>query len=365
MAALILLAIMGGCAALLYLKGTLARGLIMILNAIVAGFFALGFCEFAGGFLAKYVSALALWSDTVAFLLIYIVVFAGLQTAVIQFDRDKIDMGQLAERIGRPLCGLFLGYVVTGQLFVAAAMAPLPNSYPYPRFSQRNPNPSQPSTPMLDPDAFVVNLFGAISKGGFAALSEPKSFAMVHAGFLNNHYLNRLMISDDVPLQSISKPSITVPSGGVREAPSSLRDADGNAIPGRPGDKLMIVPVEIVKASLGKNAKFSLSQVRLICRDMTGNPDPLAGEGIVVYPVGHITSNGRLEQESLSKELTVESSNNRPQPIDLAFYVPNGYTPTLLGFLGNNLEQVSLARPQTPGNGDDDSADSPQDTESN
>ena len=120
----------------------------------------------------RYPDSMSDWmlpiASILAFLLIYIVVFAGLQTAVIQFDRDKIDMGQLAERIGRPLCGLFLGYVVTGQLFVATAMAPLPNSYPYPRFSQRNPNPSQPSTPMLNPDAFVVNLFGAISKGGFA-----------------------------------------------------------------------------------------------------------------------------------------------------------------------------------------------------
>jgi hypothetical protein len=352
MAALILLAIMGGCAALLYLKGTLGRGLLMVLNIIIAGFFALGFCELVGGLLGKYVSAVAPFANTIAFLLIEIIVFAGLQTAVIQLDQAKMDLGQWAEKIGRPICGLILGFIVTGQLFVAASMAPLPNQYPYPRFASRNPNPSQPSKPLLDPDGFVTGLFGTISKGGFAALSEPKSFAMLHAGFLDHLRLNRLMLSEKLQLNSTSKPGFRIPSGGVREAPNTIRDSEGNALSGRPGERLILVTMEINRAGLDKEAKFALSQVRLVCRDAASTSRPLAGKGLAVYPVGHVESNGRLTQESLSTILTVEGDTRSPRPIELAFYVPSGYTPTLVGFLGNNLDQVSLARPQASSNGD-------------
>lgn len=365
MAALILLAIMVGCAALLYLKGTFARGFVMVFNAIVAGFFALGFYELVGGLLGKYVSALASWADTIAFLLIYIVVFAGLQTAMIQFDKAKMDLGQWLERIGRPICGLILGYILTGQLFVAAMMAPLPSGYPYPRFSQSNPNPAQPNKPMMNPDGFVVGLFTKISAGGFSALGEPKSFGMLHAGFLNQLYLNRLMISKGVPLRSTAQPGVRVPSG-VREAPSTLRDSEGNALPSQPGKTLMLVAMEVNRAALGPDAKFSLSQVRLVCRSAANSARPLAGKGVTVYPVGYLGSGGRLVQEPLSAEVEVQGggNSNRPRNIDVAFYVPNGYIPALLGFLNNSIEQVPVARPQTPSSGEDTDV-APAQTEAN
>ena len=54
MVSLAMLAIMAGCAAGLYLKGTLAQGIGMIFNALVAGLVAFGFFEIASKYLINY-----------------------------------------------------------------------------------------------------------------------------------------------------------------------------------------------------------------------------------------------------------------------------------------------------------------------
>lgn len=345
---------MAGCAALLYLKGTLAQGLLMTLNAVLAGFFALAYFEFVGGRLGTYVSAVEAWAPMISFLLIFILVFAVLQTIATQISKQKINLGFWPERVGRVVCGLILGYIVTGQLLVAGALAPLPNNYPYPRFSDRNPNPAQPNTALFNPDGFVVGLFSAISRGGFSALGEPKSFALVRAGFLNELYLNRLPIGRDVPLKT-SSAAIRVPrQGGVREAPANLRDTEGNSLPSRAGETLTLVTVEILKRALPDAGKFTLSQVRLICRPRGNSSHRLAGTGHTIYPVGYLDSRGRLVQEPLNAQVTINPNDvsGDAKSMDFAFYVPTQLTPTLIGFKANNLVPLSLARaeeaPQTP-----------------
>ena len=343
MVSLVILAIMLGCAALLYLKGTLAQGLIMILNAILAGFVALGFFEPMAGMIIKYASAVAAWAQTISFLLLFVLAFAVLQTIAMQLNKQKIDFGLWPERVGRIICGLILGYVVTGQLLVAGAMAPLPNTYPYPRFSERSPNPAQPSKALLNPDGFVVGLFGTISKGSLSALGTPKSFAMLHAGFLDELYLNRLKIGKEIPLRTRSSAIDVQRKGGVWEAPGSLKDSDGQPLPARPGENVMLVRLGIKKSALQDAGKFSLSQVRLVCRPKGADNQPLAGKGQTVYPIGYMGPDGRLARKPLSEEITIQAASisGNIKNIDFAFYVPTSLTPTLIGFKGNNLQQVS------------------------
>lgn len=343
MISLVMLVILLGCATLLYLKGTLAQGLIMVLNAIVAGFVAMALFESMAGMLIKYASALTAWAQTISFMLLFLLAFAVLQTVVMQVIKQKIDFGLWPERVGRVACGLVLGYVVTGQLLVAGATAPLPNTYPYPRFEERSPNPSQPSKAMLDPDGFVVGLFGVISKGSFSALGQPKSFAMLHADFLDELHLNRLKISKDMPLRTRSAALETSRQNGFWEAPNNLRDAEGQPVASRPGENLVLVRVGIKKGALQDAGKFSLSQVRLICRPKGADAQPLAGRGQAVYPVGYIGAGGRLDLKSLSEEITIQSGNvpGNVKNIDFAFYVPTHLTPALIGFKSNNLQQIS------------------------
>jgi hypothetical protein len=343
MASLVMLVIILVCAALLYLKGTFVQGITMVFNAIIAGFVALAYFETLAAMLVGYAASVALWSQTICFLLLFVLTLAVLQTLALQIGKEKVDMGLWPERVGRAVCGVILGYVITGQLLVALAVAPLPSQYPYPRFADRNPDPSRPSAPLFSPDGFVTGLFGTISEGSFAAISSPKSFAVLHADFLDQIHMNRIKGSQDVSIRT-NTPAISVPSrGGVWEAPSSLRDAEGKPVPARPGENLMLVRIEIKKSALNDAGKFTLSQVRLVCTPKGGSEQPLAGRGLGVHPIGFIGRGGRLEEKTLTEIITIQSTDvpDNVKEIDLAFYVPSNTVPVLIQFKQNNVARVS------------------------
>lgn len=342
MVSLVMLAIMAGCAVYLFLKGTLAQGIAMIFNALIAGFFAFGFYEMVAGYLIKYSSGVAAWAHMIAFLVLFILVFAVLQAVAMQISKEKIDFGKLPEQIGRPVAGLVLGYLITGHVLVAAAMAPLPSKYPYPRFDERNPNPSSPNKPLLSPDGFVAGLFGTISKGGFGPIGEPKSFALLRAGFVDQLYLNRYG-GKEVPRMTATQAIDSPRKNGVWEAPDSLRDSENRPVSSQAGRNLMLVRAEIRKSAMKDASKFTLSQFRLICRPKTGEANALAGAGGAVYPVGYIGSGGRLETKSLAEVISIDAAKVPGDAVimDLAFQVPTDQVPMLLAFKRNNVVQVS------------------------
>ncbi len=339
MVPLVMLAVMAGCAAFLFLKGTLIHGITMVFNLIIAGFVAFGFFEILSRLLIKYSPGVAVWAPLICFALLLILVFAVLQTGAMQLIKGKPDMGKLPEQIGRPVCGVVLGYLVTGFLLVAASLAPLPSQYPYPRFDARNPSASRPSKPVLSPDGFVTGLFGTVSAGSFSAISEPKSFAVLHAGYVDQLYLNRHKANEKVPLMTSMK-TVDVPKGGVRQAPDSLRDAENKPIGIAGGDNLMLVRVELASRGLRDAGKFTLSQLRLVCGARTAGKSVLTGTGQAVYPIGYIGDKGRLERKPLDEIITAESTTGDAVKMDLAFAVPGNLTPLLLQFKSNDVVQV-------------------------
>ena len=344
-----MLAIMAGCAAFLYLKGTLTLGVTLVLNALLAGFVALGFYEMLSVLLIKYSPGVAVWAHMICFLLLFILALAILQAVVMQINKEKVDFGTLPERIGRPILGIVLGYIITGQLLLAGAMAPLPSRYPYPRFDELNPDLSNPKKALLSPDGFVASLFGTVSKGSFSPLGTPKSFAVLHAGFVDQLYLNRQRISRDVPTLTGSSVLSVPRRDGVWHAPDTLRDADGKPVPTEGGESLMLVRFSVRKNALKDAGKFTLSQLRLVCTPKTGGAKPLTGVGEAVYPIGYIGQDGRLERKTLAEIITVETSKVKENAltIDLAFSVPTSMVPTLLEFKRNNIVQVSsVASPE-------------------
>jgi len=326
-----------GCAAVLYLKGTLTQGLTLIFNALFASFVACAFFETLATMLTKYSAGIAAWAQMICFLLLFILVLAILQTIAMQIGKERIDLGLWPERVGRVVCGILLGYVITGNLLLALATAPLPQSYPYARFNERSIDPAKPNKPLLSPDGFIAGLFGTVSKGSFAALGEPKSFAVLHADYVNQLHLNRH--KKDVPPMT-SKPALSLPAkAGLWEAPSALRDTEGQALPARSGERLMLVRVGIRKNALQDAGKFTLSQLRLICVPKGSTESPLAGQGQAVYPIGYIGTGSRLKLKPLHDVISIQSSNVKG--IDFAFYVPTQLVPTLVGFKLNNLEKLS------------------------
>jgi len=342
MVPLVMLAIMAGCAAFLFLKGTLVQGVTMVFNTIIAGFVAFGFFEMLARVLVKYSPGIAVWAPLICFALLFILTFAVLQTAASQLAKEKADLGKLPEQIGRVVSGLLLGYLLTGHVLVAAAMAPLPSQYPYPRFDQRNPNPAKPSKPVLSPDGFVTGLFATISKGSFSAIHQPRSFAVLHAGYMDQLYLNRRQVAEKVPLMT-SMPTINVPKGGVRVAPDSLRDSEGKSLSIPPGENLMLVRVEMNARGLKDAGKFTLSQFRLVCGPRSSGKAPLGGQGQAVYPLGYIGDKGRLDRKPLDEILAAQSDSGEPVKMDLAFSAPTSLTPLVLEFKRNDAAQVSLS----------------------
>ncbi len=340
MVSLVMLVIMAGCAVGLYLKGTLAQGVAMVFNALIAGFVAFGFFEIASKYLISYSPGMAPWAPMASFLLILVLVFALLQVVEMQISKEKIDFGLTPERIGRPATGVVLGYLLTGYLLVAAALAPLPSQYPYPRFDERNPNAASPKKALLSPDGFVTGLFATISKGGFAPLGEPKSFAMLHAGYMDQLYLNRHKVKD-APLMT-SSPALDTPrKAGVWAAPDNLRDPDGKPLSAPSGTSLLLVRADIKRGALKGTPKFTLSQVRLVCRLKGTAEPPLAGKGQAVYPAGYIGAGGRFERKSLGEVIDLSKVERDPVTMDLGFFVPTNLTPVLLEFKQNNVVQVS------------------------
>jgi len=343
MVSVVMLVIMGGCAALLYLKGTLVQGVVLIFNALFAGFAALGFFEPLARFLIKYSPGIAVWAPMICFLLLFILTFAVLEAFAMQFGKEKANLGLWPERVGRVLCGLLLGYIVTGQLLVALATVPHPlfNKYPYERFAERHPNPANANKPFLSPDGFVTGLFGTISQGSFRAISNPRSFAVLRADFLDQLYLNRIKLSQDVSLTT-SIPAVSVEKNHVWYAPDSLRDTKGKPVSAQAGENLMLVRMGIKNRALKEAGKFTLSQVRVICTPKTDSENPLIGQGQSVYPMGYIGADARLERKSLAEIVTMESSGKSgdAQTIDLAFSVPMNMAPTLIEFKLNNAVQL-------------------------
>jgi hypothetical protein len=187
---LLVVLIILGCVAYQYLKGTLVKSFVVVITSICASVVAFGYFELlANVFISREI--LVPWAYSLSFALLFILAFAVLQTIAAQLTRGPIDLGLLPERIGRVVCGIFLGLIVSGLLLTAAAMAPIPAKYPYQRFDETIPDfEKNPSKVLLNADGFATGWFSIISSGSF---SGKRSFAALHPAFLDQLFLNRLV----------------------------------------------------------------------------------------------------------------------------------------------------------------------------
>lgn len=343
MAALVVLLIVVGCGAYQYLKGSIFQAVTTIMVTIFASAAAFGFFEMlADYFISKGSdSKIVPWAQSLCFVLLFVVAFAILQTAVMQLAKRKVDFGVLPERIGRAILGGFMGLLVSGLLLTALAMAPLPNKYPYQRFDARNPMAESPSKVFLNVDGFAAGWFSLLSKGSFSAIRNPQSFGMTHADFLDQLYLNRHNDSDEISL--VVKPgSVTVPSkeGAWEARPGEIKDSEGKAVAPPTGYGIVVVRMEMLKNAVSKAGTFTLGQVRLICKEK----DSTGQAGINLYPIGYFSGANEITTKKLSEKITLQrddfAGNDVKKALDFAFNVPSDYTPIALEFKQNCIMQA-------------------------
>jgi hypothetical protein len=352
MAGLAVVLIILGCAAFQYFKGTLVKALATLIISICASVVAFGYFEALANIIISHISegrfaSLLPWAHSLCFVLLFILTFAGLQTAASQLMRQPVDLGLIPERVGRIVCGILLGLVSSGVLLTALAMAPLPNNYPYQRFvDPRTPDDAQnPSKVFLNADGFAAGWFSMISNGSFRPIINPKSFAALRPDFLDQLFLNRHNIADGVPLVTSSL-SIEVPrKNGAWFAPEGLKDSSGNPVISKSGHNIVIVRMGIKGIAVKDAGQFTLSQIRLICKSgKAQNENPFIGKGKNAYPIGYLKAANQLQEKKLTDQITItreDFTENQPVKwIDFAFYVPNDSVPAFLEFKLNNLVEV-------------------------
>jgi hypothetical protein len=341
MGSLLVVLIILGCVAYQYLKGTLVKSFAVVITSICASVVAFGYFELlANVFISREI--LVPWAHPLSFALLFILAFAVLQTIAAQLTRQPIDLGLLPERIGRVICGIFLGLIASGLLLTAAAMAPISAKYPYQRFDETSPDfEKKPSKVLLNADGFATGWFSIISSGSF---SGKRSFATLHPAFLDQLFLNRYGISNGVSSVADSE-AIEIPNkGAVWPAPEGLKDSDGKSVPSKneSGDELTIVRVGITYQSIEKKGIFTPSQLRVVCKQENDDKNPFTGKGKNIYPVGYLKTADELQIKKLTDLIELKRSDftSSVKNIDFAFYVPEGFVPVLVEFKQNSINQL-------------------------
>jgi hypothetical protein len=334
MGSLLVVLIILGCVAYQYLKGTLVKSFVVVITSICASVVAFGYFELLANVFISH-EILVPWAHPLSFAMLFILAFAILQTIAAQLTRQPVDLGLLPERIGRVVCGIFLGLIVSGLLLTAAAMAPISAKYPYQRFDGTIPDfEEKPSKVLLNADGFATGWFSIVSGGSF---SGKRSFATLHPAFLDQLFLNRHEIDNGVSIIT-SPEAIEIPKIAVWPAPEGLKDSDGKTVPSKneSGDELTIVRVGITIAAIKDGGTFTLSQLRL------------AGKGKNIYPVGYMKTADELQIKKLTDRIEIKRSdldNRGVKNIDFTFYVPDGFVPVSVEFKQNCINQLPPSVP--------------------
>ncbi len=339
MSSLIILVVVLLTVVVLYLQGSIARGVLSIILAVCAAVVAFSFFELLANLLITR-EKITPWAQPVAFGVLFVLSFTVFQAIGAVLLKQKISFGDLPEKVGRIVCGLLLGLILAGIVLTLLAMAPLPTQYPYERFAASNPDPSGPSKALPNADGLATGLFSVISKG---SMSGKQSFATLHPGFIDQLYLNRIAGSE-ITLVTSSE-AIQVPNkDGLWQAREGLTTTEGEALSPRPGHMLMVARIGIRRSAIRQAGRFALSQVRLICKERSANQEPLKGTGVNVYPVGYMASANAVHVRRLPEVVALSNEDfgeENIRYIDFVFNVPNGYVPILAQFKGNNSLRLS------------------------
>jgi hypothetical protein len=332
MAAIITLIVIAALAALLYLKSNLVHSAVFVLIAVTANIVAFGYYEAIANLIISrgnkgMMETLSPWAQTISMLVLFALVFVILQTIAAKLLKNPGNLGLWPERIGKPLCGVFLGLIVAGIVLTSLGLAPLADNMPYQRFDPKNPNPEKPNKAALNADGFTAGWFSIVSKG---SLSGKRSFATLHADFLDQTHLNNLYAKDKIPSYTTSN-AISIPvKAACWEAPEKLKSSSSESISQKTGHSLYIVRFGFQRSALAEASPFSMAQVRIICKPKSTG-DALLGTGQPAYPIGYMAADDTVTLRDLDYEVRLVSGKFEGS-IDFVFNVPSGTIPVLAQF---------------------------------
>jgi hypothetical protein len=337
MASIIILMVMAGCAAFQFFKGNFVRAFATFMAALCANVVAFGWFDQLSAILVKN-DMLPSWAQAICFLVLFVISFAVLQMLVMTLTRPSIDLGTIPERAGRIVFGLLLGFILSGTLLIIGGLAPLGVNYPYQRFDASKPDLQKPHKPLLNPDGFITRFFGITSSG---SLSGSQSFAVLHADFLNQLYLDRILADKRVSTRTKELGTIEVPAKAGAWPAANLKDGSGNALPAKTGSDLIIVRVGFTSKLMRAGSSFTMGQLRLLC-ESKGEKQPLRASATCVYPEGYIKTPSRVAIKGNAETITLQQSDFQAGTkfIDFVFNIPDGTEPVALIFKSNDIVMV-------------------------
>lgn len=305
--------------ALVYLKGSIIKAFVLLINTFVAATIAFAYFETLGLLIIKY-NIIVGWAFATALILIFALTLAILNAIGGKLAPADIYFGDFYDRILRCLIAVFAGFAIAGVILTAAAMMPIGKKWPYERFSSTAGSTEPQKTLILNADGFITNFASWLSRG---SMSGQKSLAVFHPDFLNEIYLNRIGCNED-NLAVAGKYAITVEAAWIPQI--ELVSTDNQPISGASQTKPVLVRASVVNA-------FSMAQVRLVCKG-SDSADNLKGSGRVVWPVGCITRQNIVERKTLSEVVKLKK-------LDFVFYIPTDTVPVMLLFKQNLVTPIT------------------------
>lgn len=328
------------CACVFFMKFSILKAFTAVVSVFLGMAVAFGYYEVVADILISRGHIIP-WAHAVSFALLSIIGYAVIFAVGDYLIGSDIKFGGIIDRVVLITCGLVCGMLVSGLLLITGSLAPISSQKPYPRFGEAGASLTSSTIrnakhTLGNPDGFVAGVFGRISKG---SLGSGKSFALYHADFVDQTFLNRHKVKDNVhPVAG--KDALFVPPGiGVR-----LYDVDDKS--------LTVVRIGINSDSIseggaasGGDISFTLSQVRLICKEEKAS-DKQGGSGTAVYPQGLMLKRKMVEKdlgeiiEVGRNDIETKFGHSQAAWYDVVFDVPGGVTPVMIEFKRHCVTQL-------------------------
>jgi len=306
--------------AFIYLKGTVIKAFLLLINTLVAATVAFAYFETLGRLIIGY-GLVVEWAFAAVLILIFALVLAILNAVGGKLVPADIYFGDFSDRVIRCLIAAFAGLAIAGVILTAVAMMPIGTKWPYERFTATVSNPTEPEkTLILSADGFITSVSSWLSRG---SMSGQKSLAVFHPDLLNEIYLNRIGCDKDNSAVA-GESAISVETAWAAQT-ELVSASDNQPISGGSQTKAVVVRART-------NGAFSMSQVRLVCKD-SDSAGNLTGSGEVRRPVGYITRENVVDRKNLSEKVTL-------QQLDFVFYIPTDTVPIMLQFKQNAVASV-------------------------
>jgi len=331
-------------------KGGLIKSFAMLIITLAAGIISFAYFELLANLLIPKLPesflALAPWTHTLSFVLLFALSFAILQTILNQLLRQKIEFEKKLEHTVSIICGALTGFVISGLLLIALAMAPLPPKYPYQRFDNHRPDPQRPKKVLLNPDGFIIRLFSHISSSSFSAINKNTSFAAMHPCYIDQLFLNRQGIGDKIQIVSIGNEIVLPTKDAAWFAPEDLKDTESNPVSPKTASNFIVIRTGIKRPKKTTKCQFTISQLRLICKPKDSRKQ-FIGKTTGIYPIGYLKTGDIMQKTRLTDiieltrdDLTDELARDLGKWIDFVFEVPEDLTTAMLEFRQNSIARV-------------------------